>query len=366
MNFANRTYNRYIIPASFLATVYGGITLYKETKYTTCPSKDDMTGKVVVITGANSGIGFETCKELARRNATVVMACRHMGRCKQAKLKITNKVANAKLVPKFIDLANLDSIEEFAENVRNEFPTIDVLINNAGVMKPRPPKTTKTTDDGFEKQFGVNHLGHFLLTNLLLDNLMTSSDARVINVTSQAHEMGKIDLEDLSRDKMEDDSDDGDVKGNELYYQSKLSNVAFTRGFNLVAGNNAHNMVESEKAVACNCVNPGVVSTNIGRYASVPFYAIGQIFMEPIKFILLLTARQGAQTSIYMATDEKLKGISDQYFQDCKVEKKVAEIVDDETSLNLWEYSSKVTSLQERLDRIRNKEANTSTEVETV
>lgn len=173
----------------------------------------DQTGRTVVVTGANSGIGFETSRELARNGARVILACRSIDRGTEAAREIQDEFEDADVAVGRLDLAELDSIHTFAERVAEKEGPIDVLVNNAGVMAIPRAKTRR----GFEMQFGVNHLGHFALTTLLLDSL--AEDARIVTVSSAVHEQGEIDFEDLH-------GEDSYSKW-EAYAQSKLANVLF-------------------------------------------------------------------------------------------------------------------------------------------
>jgi NAD(P)-dependent dehydrogenase (short-subunit alcohol dehydrogenase family) len=146
----------------------------------------DQSGRVAVVTGANSGIGFVTATELARAGATVILAARD-GKAEGARHEVAAEVPEATLEPRTLDLADLASVRSFATEVAAAHPKLDLLINNAGVMMP--PRTE--TADGFELQFGTNHLGHFALTGLLLDALKQGSDARVVTVSSIEHKPGR-------------------------------------------------------------------------------------------------------------------------------------------------------------------------------
>ncbi|APX97161.1 oxidoreductase [Natronorubrum daqingense] len=176
----------------------------------------DLHGTTAVVTGANSGIGLETTRELARNGATVIMACRDASSAERATRNVRGDVPDADLRVESCDLASLESIREFATRLEGE--SVDVLINNAGTMAiPR-----RETEDGFETQFGVNHLGHFALTGLLLERLRTddeSNPARVVTVSSGLHERGTIDFDDLHGE--------GSYDGWDAYAQSKLANVLF-------------------------------------------------------------------------------------------------------------------------------------------
>lgn len=175
----------------------------------------DQSGKLALVTGANSGIGFEAARALARRGATVVLGCRDVARAREAAARIGAE--SVRPVVMCLDLADLDAVRRFAEEFSARFDRLDLLINNAGVMMP-PASTTK---QGFELQFGVNHLGHFALTGLLLPRLQAAGGARVVNVSSQAHRQGRMNFDDLDFQTRRYDR-------MAAYGQSKLANLLFT------------------------------------------------------------------------------------------------------------------------------------------
>ena len=175
----------------------------------------DQSGRTAIVTGANSGLGFATARELARAGALVVIAVRDPAKAKDAQSKIQAEVPSARLEPRELDLAELGSVREFASGIEADYPAIDLLINNAGVMMP--PRTT--TAEGFELQFGTNHLGHFALTGLLLERLSAGRDPRVVTVSSLEHRPGKIDFENLQSER--------DYHPRRAYQQSKFANVVF-------------------------------------------------------------------------------------------------------------------------------------------
>jgi NAD(P)-dependent dehydrogenase (short-subunit alcohol dehydrogenase family) len=173
----------------------------------------DQHGRTVVITGANSGIGFEAAKALAERGATVVLACRDTDRAGQAADRIS---ADADIRITELDLASLGSIRAAAERIRADHSRIDLLINNAGLMIPPYGRT----EDGFELQFGTNHLGHFALTGLLVDRMVTAPGSRIVTVSSNAHKGGRINFDDLQSTQR--------YSRMAAYGQSKLANLLFT------------------------------------------------------------------------------------------------------------------------------------------
>ena len=183
-----------------------------------CESSATMEGKTVLITGCNTGIGKETAKDLSKRGAKIVMACRNL-ELAEAAAKEVKEAGQGQVSVMKLDLASLDSVRAFAQEYNAKEERLDVLINNAGVML-LPDKTH--TADGYEMTIGVNHLGHFLLTNLLLDKLRASKPSRIVNVSSLAHEKGKMDLTDLNYATKAWDSMGA-------YRQSKLANVLFSR-----------------------------------------------------------------------------------------------------------------------------------------
>lgn len=202
-------------------------------------------GKVVIITGCNTGIGKQTALELARRGGKIYMACRDPIKCEDARLEIIEKTKNENIFNRTLDLNSLESVRTFANNFLNEESKLDILINNAGVMAT--PKTL--TKDGYEMQLGVNHLGHFLLTNLLLDTLKKSAPSRIVVVSSAIYIFGSINKVDLNSEKM--------YSKVGAYSQSKLANILFTKELaKRLEGTN----------VTVNCCHPGVVKTELGRH----------------------------------------------------------------------------------------------------
>ena len=210
-----------------------------------CYSKATLNDKTVIITGANTGIGLETAVDLARRGARVILACCSADKGKAAVEVVKKRSKNQNVLFAQVDLASLQSVRDFASRILQEEPRIDILINNAGVAYPPYSKT----QDNFELAFGVNHLAHFLLTNLLLDRLKEAPAARIINVSSVGYKFGTINFDDLQGEKSY-----SKVKA---YSQSKLANILFTR-----------TLAERLKGTRASAysLHPGAVRTDLGRH----------------------------------------------------------------------------------------------------
>ncbi|XP_048772945.2 retinol dehydrogenase 12-like [Ostrea edulis] len=284
-----------------------------------CYSKTCLNGKTVIITGANTGIGKETAINLAGRGARVIMACRNKSRGETALSDVRKKTGSKQVVLKMLDLASLESVRTFAEDVKKTESRLDILINNAGLMMCPHTKTA----DGFELQLGTNHLGHFLLTNLLLDKIEGSAPARIINLSSIAH-MG------CNRINFDDINSEITYGKWQAYAQSKLANVLFTRELNKRL---------KGTGVAVNSVHPGMVITELFRYVS------GYSIIWPFMIFLCKTTREGAQTSIYCAVDESIENVTGKYFSDCAIKEESKAAQDDEAAKRLWDVSVKMVGL---------------------
>ncbi|XP_076012291.1 retinol dehydrogenase 13 [Genypterus blacodes] len=288
-----------------------------------CRSKARLDGKTVLITGANTGIGKETALDMARRGARVILACRDMTRARIAADDIRQQTGNGNVVVKNLDLASLQSVRDLAKDITENEERLDILINNAGIMMC--PKWT--TQDGFEMQFGVNHLGHFLLTNCLLDLLKKSAPSRVVIVSSLAHERGSIHFDDINLDK--------DYKREISYRQSKLANVLFCREL--------ASRLEGT-GVTVYSLHPGVIYTELGRhlYPTLPLWK--RIAAYPF-LLFIKTPWQGAQTTIYCAVDESLANVSGLYYSDCAPKTAAPKALDDVSAKALWDLSASMVGL---------------------
>ncbi|MBT5156013.1 MAG: SDR family oxidoreductase [Gammaproteobacteria bacterium] len=274
-----------------------------------------MEGKRVLITGGNSGIGIVTATALAQQGAEVVLACRDTAKTTAA-LKVINAGASTPAINLPVELDNLESVRKLAANFLGRYDRLDVLINNAGVF---PPKQ-RTTVDGFEMQMGVNHLSHFLLTNLLLDCLKASSPARVVTVSSKLHKAGEIDFEVFKGYE--------NYNSQSAYNSSKLANVLF--GIELAR------QLEGT-GVTSNVLHPGAVSTDIIR--DLPWLLrkiIGMIFISPEK---------GALTNIMLASDPALVETNGKYYDQCELTDFSSQADDRVLCKKLWDVSAELTGL---------------------
>jgi NAD(P)-dependent dehydrogenase (short-subunit alcohol dehydrogenase family) len=279
-----------------------------------------MEEKICVVTGANSGIGKVTAEALAQQGATVVMVCRDRGRGEAALQEIKKKIGNEKIVLVLADLSSQQEIRSAAREIGSRYVKIDVLVNNAGGIHP----TRTLTPDGIEATFAVNHLGYFLLANLLLPQLKASPAARIVNVTSQAHQYGRIFFDDLGLEK----------RFNPMmsYAQSKLANILFT--YELAR------RLEGTR-ITVNTLHPGGVATNFGKELT----GIAGFVFKHLGF-LMRSPRKGAETVIWLATSSEVEGVSGKYFRDKK------EIRSSEISYNvdiarrLWQVSAELTGVE--------------------
>ncbi|XP_063401185.1 retinol dehydrogenase 14-like [Mytilus trossulus] len=292
------------------------------TRYTGKARLDD---KTVIITGASSGIGKEVAKNLAKRGAKVILACRNLEKTNKVVNEIKRQIRYAKIGVKHLDLASLRSIRQFAKDINQNEERLDILINNAGVFYC--PDDLKT-EDGFEMQFGVNHLGHFLLTNLLLDLLKKSAPSRVVTVSSNAHEKGRINFDDMNSEK--------NYKPRACYDQSKLANVLFSRELSKRL---------KGTGVTTYSLHPGVVRTNISKYLRQQHFFSGPIIDLFLVLPLFKDSEQGISTIIYCAVDESLEKESGNYYRECSETLPGKRALDDGVAKKLWELSEKMVGL---------------------
>ncbi|XP_068174204.1 dehydrogenase/reductase SDR family member 13-like [Antennarius striatus] len=291
---------------------------------TSCSSDVTLTGKTVIVTGSNTGIGKATALELAKRGARVILACRNKERAEAAAFDIRRESGNPGVVFLQLDLASLKSVRAFANNFLQSEPRLDILINNAGVM------SAGRTEDGFDVALGVNHLGHFLLTALLLERLQRCGPSRVVTVASCLHRFGRIDFPLLASRK---DCGGGRAPwhSQQAYCTSKLCNVLFTREL-------ANRLEHS--SVTCYCLDPGVVSTELSRHVS----WWQRLLWMPLEKLFLLDPGAGSQSTLHCALQEGIEPLSGRYFSNCAPQQVGAKARDDAVAKKLWEVSEKLTS----------------------
>lgn len=277
----------------------------------------NMAGKVALVTGANSGIGKETALALARMGADLVIVCRDRERGRAALDEIKTKSANNSVELMICDLSSQAQIRKLVEEFKQKHKRLDVLVNNAGVILTR----RRVTEDGLESTFAINHLAYFLLTNLLLDLIIQSAPARIVNVSSTVHKSATIDFDDLQSERS--------YSAMRAYGQSKLANVLFT--YELAR------RLESTR-VTVNCLHPGVIATNIFRDISGVVGAAAKLFLK--------NPRRGAETSIYLATSAEVEGVTGKYFDDRRAVRSSTESYDEAIAEKLWQVSEQLTNLQ--------------------
>ena len=289
----------------------------------------DLTGKVYIVTGSNTGIGYQTALGLVRMGATVVMACRSKDKAEEAIKKIidTVKCPPDRIIFRKLDLCGFDSVKKFVRDFKELNLKLDGLINNAGMMSAE----RKQTMDGYEMVFTANHLSHFLLTNLLLPEL-EKSNGRVVNVTSSLHKLAKkYDFDDIMSEK------NYNIWSN--YAQSKLANILFTQELQ-------ERLDNKKSKVICNSVHPGCVMTEVTRDMDY-WMRLGDYLATPIMVLLRKTAAQGAYCSIHCAVADSIetnnyKGL---YFMHCAPTKVGVGAYDVVARKRLWEESEKITGL---------------------
>ena len=295
----------------------------------------DLTGRVAVVTGANIGLGLETTKALALHGATVITACREPLRCRAAARRVAEQGGQIRAEPMPLDLADLDSVRQFARTFAGRYDRLDILVNNAGVMAPPERLTTR---QGFELQFGTNHLGHFALTGLLLPQLLRSAGSRVVTVSSFAHEPGTIDFDDLQRKRA--------YTPYGAYSQSKLANLLF--------------MLELDRRLRLASAgtlsvgaHPGFANTNL--QASGPFLGARPAPVSAWLTLALVrligqSAERGAEPQLYAATAPGVRG-GDYFGPELRIRGRVVpsgmapRARDEAVASRLWDVSAELSGV---------------------
>jgi len=292
-----------------------------------------LTGKIIVVTGGNSGLGYESVKAFAMKGAEVVLASRSTEKGEEARTEILMAVPGGKIKVMQLDLGDLDSVRSFATTFRKNYKNLDVLMNNAGIMMT-PYFTTK---DGFEGQLGTNHLGHFALTGLLIDVILKTQGARIVNVSSGAHKSGEMDFNNLQYENGKG------YKPMKAYGRSKLANLLFTYELQ-------RKLEAAKKDTIATAAHPGIAMTNLANHL------VGKFLfklMTPLFKRMAQDQAMGALPQIRASVDPEVKG-SEYYGPDGKNEYKGYPVVvrSNEASHNLkdaaklWEESEKLTGVK--------------------
>lgn len=280
----------------------------------------DVTGRTVVITGGSAGIGKETACALARAGARVVVTSRSLASAEGATAAVRSRSGNPEVYAVELDLADMSSVRGAAREVLARFDRIDVLVNNAGVKL----STRRITLDGLEATFATNHLGHFLLTQLLLGRLVDSAPSRIVTVSSRAHRMARaaLDFDDLQSELA--------YSAMRAYARSKLANILFTREL-------ARRL--DGTGVTANCLHPGSVATDLGRGGDTRgIVAAGLALGHPF----MLSPWQGARTSIYLAASRRVADVTGGYFVHCRPRRPSEAARDSVAAARLWQASEEL------------------------
>lgn len=282
-----------------------------------------MKDKIVIVTGTNSGIGKIAARELAQKGATVVMVCRSQERGAAALQDVKQAIPSANVHLMLCDLSSQASIHEFTALFKAKFDRLDVLLNNAGAMFT----SRKTSIDGIELTFALNHLGYYQLTLELLDLLKASSPARIVNVASIAHKGNTFNFDDYQR------SEKYTRTGFKEYGESKLANIMFTYAL-------ARRLEGT--GVTVNALHPGFVYTGFGSNNG----GWLKLLMNSFGRLVAITPEKGAQTSIYLASSAEVAGVTGKYFDNKKAKKSTKQSHDLAAQQRLWTLSEEITGVK--------------------
>ncbi|CAL7939262.1 unnamed protein product [Xylocopa violacea] len=306
-----------LIVLLFLLAVY----IYAQYTLGICKSKNRMEGKTVIITGCTSGIGKETARDIAKRGARLIMACRNMETANKLKDELVKESGNNNIVVRKLDLSSLSSVREFAQQINREESRLDVLIHNAGTAEVF---RKKITEDGLEMTMATNHYGPFLLTHLLIGLLKRSQPSRVIVVASELYRLARLNLNNVNPTT---------TLPGYLYYVSKYANIVFTLEL-------ARRLEGS--LVTANCLHPGLMSTGIWKNVPPPLSWVLNFLLST----LCKTPEQGAQTTIHLAVADEVNEISGKYFMDCRECELSQGVKDPAKGKKFWELSETMVKLQ--------------------
>lgn len=285
-----------------------------------------MENKIILVTGATAGIGAESVKQLAKKGAHVVLVGRNEGKCQRIISEVQRETSHNKLDYLVADLSSMAAVRQLASDFKARYDRLDVLLNNAGAMFLK----YEESPDGLEMTFALNHINYFLLTHELLPLLHQTKGARVVNVASDAHRPGKINLSDLQMKQ--------GYSGWGQYCNSKLMNIMFTYA--------AHRRLQ-ESGVSINCLHPGFVASEFGDNNASG--TIGKLFVGVWRFAKKLSAisvEKGASTQVYLATSPQVEGISGRYFSKRKAIKSIPLSYDEALGEALWTETEAITGVR--------------------
>ena len=285
--------------------------------------KENMNGRICLVTGGTNGIGKSTAQELAQMGATVII----VGRDAQKTSRVVNEIratsGNPKVRPMLADLSSQLDVRRLADEFKSQYAHLHVLINNAGAVFMK----RQLSMDGIEMTFALNHLAYFLLTDLLLDTLKASAPARIINVSSNAHTSGKIEFDNLQGER---------IYSPRVYENSKLANILFTTEL-------ARRLQGT--GVTVNALHPGFTATGFARNNGKAIAALVSIFAP----LVARSPAKGAETSIYLASSPSVEGLSGEYFYDSQVIQAAPQANDMAVARRLWDVSAEMVDLIDRV-----------------
>ncbi|XP_056648145.1 retinol dehydrogenase 12 [Diorhabda sublineata] len=299
------------------------VSLLKFYAYVTCGffhEKVRMDGKTVLITGATGGIGKETAREIAKRGARVIIACRNVESGIKVRDELIENTKNENIIVKKLELSSQKSIREFAEDINKTEAKLDVLIHNAGTAE----SSFKKSVDGIELTMATNHFGPFLLTHLLIDLLKRSSPSRIVVVASELYRLASLNLNNLNPSSS--------WCPPYYYYVSKYANICFTLEL-------ARRLEGT--GITVNCLHPGMIDSGIWRNVPIPFSCCLQLIIKGF----FKTPKQGCQTSVFLACSEEVKHVTGRYFRDCSEKQLSSGAKDVAKAKKLWELSEKFVNL---------------------
>jgi NAD(P)-dependent dehydrogenase (short-subunit alcohol dehydrogenase family) len=282
---------------------------------------NDMTGRLVLITGGTAGIGKQSALQLGRLGAHVVIVGRDPQKCERVTKELQGASGNERVEHLVADLSSMEAVRGLAAAFKQRHGKLNVLLNNAGGVN----RTREVTADGYERTFATNHLAPFLLTRLLLEELAKGAPARVVSVSSLAHRGQSLDFDDLMAERA--------YSAWRQYGRSKLANVMFTA--ELARGLQG-------RAITANCLHPGFVASDFLWKG--PFWHV----IKPVSYLFAMDEQRGARTSVYLASSPEVEGVSGKYFSACREQTPSRQSQDADAVRQLWEVSEQLTGLKRK------------------